>query len=194
MKTLVLITTLLALSAVTNGCGRQSSLERLGYTTRKPRIALPSPTPLQPYLKADYEISFLAGGTTRVSQLLGRNKVVVVNFWATWCGPCRREIPDLTSLDREFANKGVEIVGISVEAPEEAAEIVKAFAEQYSINYRVGFSSSGMFEAFSGARVSSDDTIPQTFVFNRDGNLVLHLRGVLPNFREMVRSSIQEAL
>jgi len=194
MKRAVLVVTILALCALSSGCEPQSSLERLGAGSTRPRMALPSPTPLQPYLKADYEVSFLTGDTTRVSQLLGRNKVVVVNFWATWCGPCRREIPDLTSLDREFANKGVEIVGISVEAPEEAAEIVGAFAAQYSINYRVGFSSSGMFEAFSGARVTSEDTIPQTFVFNRDGNLVLHVRGVLPNFREMVRSSIQEAL
>jgi len=192
MKTLTLITTILGLSAVTNGCGSQSSLERLGYTTRKPRIALPSPTPLQPYLKADYEISFLAGGTTRVSQLLGRNKVVVVNFWATWCGPCRREIPELTSLDREFANRGVEIVGLSVEAPEENAELVKAFATQYSMNYRIGFTSSRMFLAFNGA--TSPDTIPQTFVFNRDGNLTLHVRGYRPDFREMVKTSIEGAL
>ena len=191
MKRIVLVATLLALCAVGNGCGPKSSLDRLG-AGKKRRMAIPSPTPLQPYLKADYHISFLTGDPTKVSELLGRNKVVVVNFWATWCAPCRREVPDLTSLDREFANKGVEIVGLSVETPEEAAETVKAFAAQYSINYKIGFSSSVMFEAFNGP--GSPDTIPQTFVFNRDGNLMLHVRGYQTNFRDMVKASIEDAL
>ncbi len=118
----------------------------------------------------DYEVVMLDAPPTRLSQMTGKNKIVVLNFWATWCGPCRQEIPQLKAIQREYQSQGVEIIGLSIEAPNQATEQVKAFAQEYEINYRLGFSSGEMFAAFNGP--TPGGVIPQSFVFGRDGNLV----------------------
>jgi len=66
-------------------------------------------------------------------------KVAVVNFWATWCGPCRREIPELVKLHKEFQPRGVEIVGLSTENPEASVEKVRKFMQDFQIDYRIGW-------------------------------------------------------
>src|SRR5262249_13147860 len=66
----------------------------------------------------NYSIPMLNGGSARLPDLVGNKKVVLVNFWATWCGPCRREIPELAALKKQFAGKDVEIIGLTVEEPD----------------------------------------------------------------------------
>jgi thiol-disulfide isomerase/thioredoxin len=173
-------------------CGEGSAVERT--ESKANRVILPSPTPFQPLQKSDFEVGFLDGQTEKFSQLTNRQKVVVVNFWATWCGPCRQEIPILTALDREYRDRGIEIFGLTVEEPASTRDVVAAFGEQYSIKYRIGFAPSNMFEVFSGA--GGSDSIPQTFVFGRDGNLILHLRGYSTGykFREMMEAAFEKAL
>jgi thiol-disulfide isomerase/thioredoxin len=172
------------------GCGDSSAVERT--ESKASRIILPSPTPFLTLKGSDYEIGFLDGQTEKFSQLTTRQKVVVVNFWATWCGPCRREIPILTALDREYRDRGVEILGLTIEEPATTRDLVAAFGEQYSIKYRIGFAPSNMYEVFDGEGASG--IIPQTFVFGRDGSLILHLRGYSPNFREMIEAAFEKAL
>jgi len=106
----------------------------------------------------------------KLSQMTGKNKIVVVNFWATWCGPCIQEVPQLKAIQREYQSQGVEIIGLSIEAPSQAIGLVKNFAQQYEVNYRLGFSSGEMFAAFNGP--DPRGVIPQSFVFGRDGNLL----------------------
>ena len=182
--------TILLIALGCAGCGGSSAVERTESVAK--RIALPSPTPFQPLQKSDFEVGFLDGQTEKFSQLTSRQKVVVVNFWATWCGPCRREIPILTALDREYRDRGVEILGLTIEEPTTTRDLVAAFGEQYSIKYRIGFSPSNMYEVFDGEGASG--MIPQTFVFGRDGSLILHLRGYSPNFREMIEAAFEKAL
>ena len=66
-------------------------------------------------------------------------KVMVVNLWATWCGPCRREIPELIKLNKEFHSRGVEMIGLSTENPEASAEKVRKFIQDFQIDYRIGW-------------------------------------------------------
>ncbi len=170
-------------------CESKSSLERAAGRRPGPRTV---PTQLPADVKTKFNVQLLGGEQLGFGALLGGNKVVVVNFWATWCGPCRREIPELTALDREFRGKGVEIVGLSVEEPAAATDLVRSFGQQYSIEYRLGFASSEMFDAINGAGARS--VVPQTLVFDRGGNLKLHLRGFRPDFRDIVRETLEEAL
>jgi thiol-disulfide isomerase/thioredoxin len=118
--------------------------------------------------------------------------VVVVNFWATWCAPCRKEVPLLKSLHREFRDRSVEILGLSVEDSQEAANLVRMFADQYEIKYRLGFASEEMFNKFSGPDPSP--VVPQTFVFDKSGTLTLHLSGLHPEFAEILRETIEKSL
>ena len=111
--------------------------------------------------QADFTLEDLKGKTWKLSEL--RGKVVLVNFWATWCPPCRKEMPDLEALQNRFTDKELVILGVS----DEKAETVRAFLAQKNYTYTIlldpGRSVSKQFEV---------DGLPKTFVFDRDGNLV----------------------
>jgi thiol-disulfide isomerase/thioredoxin len=143
----------------------------------------------------DFNVQMLSGGGgAKMSDLVGQNKVVLVNFWATWCGPCKREIPDLIALKRQFQGKDVEIIGLTVEEPELQSR-VQAFVQQYSINYPIGFAPQEIFFLFNVANGNDPRApIPQTFVFGRDGKILDSVRGLRPDFRNWAEGAIGYAL
>lgn len=101
-----------------------------------------------------------------------RGKVVILNFWATWCGPCRYEIPELVRLQKEFQGS-LQVVGLSVdEAP---AAQVKAFIDQFSVNYPVGIASDKVQNEFGGILA-----LPTSFVLDRNGRVVQKHVGLVP--------------
>src|SRR5215212_9795667 len=83
------------------------------------------------------ELRDLSGRAFRLSDLRGR--VYVVNLWATWCGPCRMEIPGLNKVYEDYRARGVEFVGLTAEDPEEASEKVREFVGELRMSYRVGW-------------------------------------------------------
>ena len=93
-----------------------------------------------------------------------KGKVVLLNFWATWCGPCRAEIPTLVELQQHYAGK-VLIVGLSIDTG--PPESVKAFAEQFSVNYPVAIANADLEQAFGGV-----SAVPSTFIVNPEGRIV----------------------
>jgi thiol-disulfide isomerase/thioredoxin len=142
----------------------------------------------------DFNVQMLSGGGAKINDLVGKNKVVLVNFWATWCGPCKREIPDLIALKRQFQGKDVEIIGLTVEEPELQSR-VQAFAQQYSINYTIGFAPQDMFFLFNVANGNDPRApIPQTFVFGRNGKILDSVKGLRPDFRTWAEGAIGYAL
>lgn len=142
----------------------------------------------------EYDIKMLDGGQVRVKDLVGNGKVTLVNIWATWCGPCRREIPDLVALQRKFKDQEIEVIGLTVEDPEKEAD-VRIFARQYSINYKIGFSSGDVFYLFNQANGASPRApIPQSFIFDKGGKLIDSVVGVRPNFRAWAEGAVSYAL
>ncbi len=152
---------------------------------------VPGPTPI-PLEGKDYEVMMLNGSKVKLSKLLGRKKVVIVNFWATWCGPCRKEIPDLIALTNTYKGKNVEIVGLTVENPAQAMTAVKEFTKENQLNYQVGFAPMPLFMTFNGARPGGP--IPQTFIFGKDGTLRYHIPGMRVAFKDYVAQAIDAAL
>ena len=139
---------------------------------------------------ADYEVPTMDGGALKLSEY--RGKVLVVNFWATWCGPCRQEIPQLVRISKQNRERGVEIIGLHIDdkgrsKPEE----IRRFMEQYSINYPIGMASDDMFIDYLG---KVEDTIPQTLVFDRKGRLVKHFVGYSPSHARALDEAINLAL
>lgn len=91
-------------------------------------------------------------------------QVILVNFWATWCPPCRHEIPDLIRLQQNYGSQGFQIIGVSVDEgpPSNVAEFVK----ENQINYPVGLITESALKRFGSPRA-----VPTTFVINRDGEV-----------------------
>ena len=133
------------------------------------------------------EISALDGTTFRFSDFGG--KVVVLNLWATWCNPCRREIPHLVELNREYAGR-VEFVGLTTEDRATTELKVREFVREHKMDYRVGFSGPTVALALMQNRTS----IPQVFVI-RDGQIFYRFIGFNPQISPpRLREAIETTL
>jgi thiol-disulfide isomerase/thioredoxin len=110
------------------------------------------------------------GRELRLSDYKG--KVILINFWATWCPPCRAEIPELIKLQRKYQNEGLQIVGITY-PPEELSE-VKRFAQILKINYPIAIGTKANRELFS-----TSETLPLTVVIDRNGSVTEVVEGVM---------------
>ncbi|MEY4939256.1 MAG: hypothetical protein RIQ93_991 [Verrucomicrobiota bacterium] len=101
---------------------------------------------------------------TVVSSEQFKGKVVVLDFWATWCPPCRQEIPGYTELQKKYGKEGLAIVGVSLD--EAGPTVVKDFAAKFGINYQMLMADETIAEAFGGV-----EAIPTTFLIDRDGKI-----------------------
>ena len=148
MKTSLLVSVLsLTLGAfVLAGCGKSAAavdaLPKLG--------AAPA-----------WKLKDTEGKDVTFAQLKG--KVVVVDFWATWCGPCRAEIPGYVAMQRKYGDR-LAIVGVSVD--QGGPELVKAFGEKYGVNYPLVMADEAIQKAFGGI-----EAIPTTFLIDANGQI-----------------------
>lgn len=190
----------LALVAMFGASSCNSSDERV---TREPapkakivpvNPAAPAPAPATamatlPATVLDAQLKAVNGAPIKLADYSG--KVLVVNLWATWCGPCRSEIPELVKLYREFRPQGLEIVGLSTENPESSAEGVRKFVSDFSMNYRVGWATSDVAIALMNNR----NAIPQSFVISRDGRVLTRFVGFNASETPLkLRKAVEEAL
>jgi cytochrome c biogenesis protein CcmG/thiol:disulfide interchange protein DsbE len=102
-----------------------------------------------------------------------RGKIVILDFWATWCPPCRKGIPDLIELQNEFKEDLV-IIGISLDQPSTIGSL-KSFIQEYGINYSIVFGTMEVAMAYGNIQA-----IPTSFVVNRDGEIVEKFVGLVP--------------
>lgn len=118
-----------------------------------------------------------------------RGKVLVLDFYATWCAPCRKSIPYLSELQRRSSSDGLQVVGLNVGGPDDRVK-VPAFAAELNIPYPLGFPDQPLSDLF----LSDNDTIPQTFVFDRDGQLAKRFIGYDDSTRSELEQVVQSAL
>jgi cytochrome c biogenesis protein CcmG/thiol:disulfide interchange protein DsbE len=102
------------------------------------------------------------GRTVQLSDY--RGKVVLLNFWATWCDPCRVEIPWFVDFERQYKRDGLAIVGVSMD--EDGWQAVKPFVSQLGINYRILLGNDSVAELYGGV-----DSLPTTFIIDRSGRI-----------------------
>lgn len=157
-----------------------------------PSRVTPSATPADerlPEVLMKRELRSLEKGSFRLSDFGG--KVLVVNLWASWCGPCRREIPDFEEIRKDYSGRGVEFVGLTVENQRTDEGRVREFLRDVKFGFRLGWADRETALALMKGR----QTIPQTYVISADGIVVMHLRGYgAQRGVAMLRGAIDRAL
>lgn len=162
-----------------------------GATTSANPPAPVSPNALQPMPESvmQREVKLLDGTMLKLEDYKG--KVLVVDIWATWCGPCRQSIPHLVALREEFKPEQLEIIGLTTEDPVRDDAKVRAFAQQFSINYKIAWVEDEMAVTLMRGR----NAIPQALVITKDGRLLRHMIGFSPESSpKVLRDAVEQAM
>lgn len=135
------------------------------------------------------DFTWKENASTKSFSALTKGKVVLLNIWATWCGPCKKEIPDLIALSQEMAPRGVMFVGVSVDQHEKRLMMVKNYVEKVGVTYIniVDDNPPKIAEAYGGIRA-----IPTTMIIDRNGNVVERLVGM--RSKAEFKAAIERAL
>lgn len=134
----------------------------------------------------DFTLLDMEGKNIKLSDF--RGKVVILDFWATWCPPCRMEIPHFIALHQQYKGQGLEVVGVSLD--NDGVKVVKPFAEQNKINYTMLVDGHPVARLFGGVQ-----SIPTTFVLDRQGRVAKVLVGYNDKsvFEELAKGLLAES-
>ena len=137
----------------------------------------------------DHELKAVDKGTFKLSDFTGR--VIVINLWATWCGPCRAEVPEYEKVRKEFSGKPVEFIGLTTEDPRVAEQKVKQFVRDFNFGFRIGWAD----REIRAALMTGRNAIPQTIVISSNGHVVSHWSGYSrAESRDRLKQTIERAL
>lgn len=167
--TVIILCLLMASAACSEGGNVQQRSAETGTPvgSAPPRTTFPMPPVATSGGASTNAQSFtlLDSRRARVSDYVGQ--VVVLDFYATWCGPCRISTPHLVEMHHRYAEKGLRIIGLNVGGTDDRAK-VPDFVAEFRIPYMLGYPDPAMSQLY----LSDDDRIPQAFVFDRKGRLV----------------------
>jgi cytochrome c biogenesis protein CcmG/thiol:disulfide interchange protein DsbE len=121
----------------------------------------------------DFSLSDLEGKKVSLSDY--RGKVVVLDFWATWCPPCRKGIPDFVEMQQEYGKDNFVVLGINLDRGDNVSPLVEEFAKNYEINYPVLYHNQQIVMAYGGIQ-----SIPTTFVIDQEGKVRQGVVGYRP--------------
>lgn len=172
--TLVLFVVLSVAFSSLTGCNNTTTVQQEPGTTpavpgnqqaNNSTTAKASDYPPMPQALAKSEIKNLDGTTFTVDDKKG--KVVLLNLWATWCGPCRSEMPTLVKMQDAYRDKNFEIIGLDTD--DEPVSVINAFKDQMKLNYTLVWSDATLQNEL--LKVSKFGGIPQSFLIDREGRL-----------------------
>src|SRR5258708_29582955 len=117
----------------------------------------------------DFSVESLEGKTMRLSDF--RGKAVLLNFWATWCGPCKIEMPWFIELQQKYGSQGLQVVGVAMD--DASKEDIAKFAKNMGVNYPVLIGKEAVGDSYGGI-----PALPETFFIGRDGKVVDKILGL----------------
>ena len=151
---LPLVALLTALLLSSAGCGKKEESVGMKFDVGKPA--------------PEFTLPDLEGNQIELSSMKG--KVLILDFWATWCPPCKEEVPHLVSLQSKYRDQGLQIVGLSLD--KEGASKVKPFADEHDVNYTMLIANDETAKSYGGVSM-----IPTTFLVDRNGVVVKRFIG-----------------
>ncbi len=143
--------------------------------TESPMVGKPAP---------DFELALLDGKKFRLAETKGR--VIVLDFWATWCGPCLQAMPQVDAAVRDFADQGVQLIAVNLE---EAPKQITAMLERHKLEMTVALDRDGAVAGKYGA-----NAIPQTVIIDAEGNVARLFIGGGPNTGDQLRDALRAVL
>ena len=153
------------------GCSKHEAQTEVNMeaVTRTAEIFLNEEVSDSKYPEApDFVLADLSGNPVQLSDFKG--KMIILNFWATWCGPCREEIPFFVEMYKKHKDDGLMILGISLD--QAGVETVKHFADKYNMNYPVLLTDNQVHYVYGGIQA-----IPTSFIISRNGRVVNRFNG-----------------
>jgi thiol-disulfide isomerase/thioredoxin len=136
----------------------------------------------------DASLKTIDGKAFKLAELKG--KVLVIDLWATWCGPCRSEVPELVQMQTEYGPRGFEVVGLDIDPGSDTPEDVKDFIKEFKINYKVAFADREL-----AVSLMRGGNIPQSLVVGRDGHVLIQFTGFnAVSTPKRMRAEIEKAL
>ena len=131
----------------------------------------------------EISLETLDGKTMKLTDL--RGKAVVLNFWATWCSPCKAEMPWFVDFQKQYAGDGLQIVGVAMD--DSAKEDIDKFAKQMGVNYPVVLGKESLAEQYGGV-----EFLPTTFYIDRSGNIQERVFGIVD--RQEAEASMKKVM
>ncbi len=144
------LTLALAAMAWTIGCSTESTVSAAVKPEAKRNKA------------PEFELKDSMGRTVKLADYKG--KIVLLNFWATWCGPCKIEIPWFVEFEQKYKDRGFAVLGVAMD--EEGWELVKPYVEKHQINYRMVIGNDVVAQKYGGV-----DSLPTSFVIDKEGRI-----------------------
>ena len=138
---------------------------------------------LQGKLAPDFTLTSLDGKTVRLSDF--RGKAVLLNFWATWCEPCKIEMPWFVEMQKQYGDQGLQILGVAMD--DASPKDISQFAKEMGVNYPIVIGRDSVGDAYGGVQF-----LPATFYIGRDGKVVNKVFGL--KGRGEIQDSIKKAL
>lgn len=136
------------------------------------------------YVAPDFELKTVEGKTVHLSDYVG--KKVMLNFWATWCPPCKEEVPHMQKVYEEYKNQGVEILAVNVTNKEKGKEAVAQFVKEHELTFEVLLDKEGVV-----GNTYQVLTLPTTYVIDTKGNMVDIIEG--PMNEALMKKEINKA-
>lgn len=131
----------------------------------------------------DFELKSLDGKQVRLSDF--RGKAVLLNFWATWCAPCKIEMPWFVDLQKQYATQGLQVIGVAMD--DSGEDTIAKFAKEMGVNYPVLVGKEAVGDAYGGV-----EFLPTTFIIDRQGKVVERVFGLVG--RSEFEDNIKKAL
>lgn len=185
-KRALLLITVSVCSLALVGCHGRAANSNIGtpVVSRPPETSLPLP----PMKVADSGMGWTLASSQHIKLSDYHGQVVVLDFYATWCEPCRASIPHLVDLQQRYGSRGLQVIGLNVGGQDDYNE-VPGFAREFQIQYPLGIPDAELENLFL-----NDNTIPQTLVIDRKGKLLKTFVGYDDSMKDQLERAIQSSL